>query len=308
MIALAPSPFEIWPARKGYNIALAVSPCTLRQYADRDTQKAFEAYQVGAAGTACRVAESTLETDALRENFRRSQYQHDPSIFIHFQPAFLMAFAATLLGGACLITPNLFAGAFFAAVFLAAFFAGTFLAAFLATAFFTAFFVAFLVGVFFRMSPTDVTASPTAVVTAPTKFDAIPSPVPTATPAFSNIVSSAIFSPRSFCVHVPSGIVAVSRYVREFFAPLSCCWLPGAWQDITALASNSIRPPSLHCRWFFDAFYTTKSDGMGMGLSVSRSIIERRCSRLCGTTNDDHGATFHFLYPASSMLLRRSKP
>jgi hypothetical protein len=67
MITLAPSPFEIWAAREGYDTARAVSPCPLRQYADRDAQKAFEAYQAGAASTARMMTESTLETEALRE-------------------------------------------------------------------------------------------------------------------------------------------------------------------------------------------------------------------------------------------------
>jgi PAS domain S-box-containing protein len=47
----------------------------------------------------------------------------------------------------------------------------------------------------------------------------------------------------------------------------------------------------------FEAFYTTKSDGMGMGLSVSRSIIERHSGRLWATPNDDSGATFSFSIP-----------
>ena len=48
----------------------------------------------------------------------------------------------------------------------------------------------------------------------------------------------------------------------------------------------------------FDAFYTTKSDGIGIGLSVSRSIIERHRGRLWAAPNDDgHGATFSFSVP-----------
>ena len=47
----------------------------------------------------------------------------------------------------------------------------------------------------------------------------------------------------------------------------------------------------------FEAFYTTKSDGMGIGLSVSRSIIESHHGRLWATPNDGPGATFSFSIP-----------
>jgi signal transduction histidine kinase len=48
-----------------------------------------------------------------------------------------------------------------------------------------------------------------------------------------------------------------------------------------------------------DAFYTTKSEGMGIGLSVSRSIIERHHGRLWAEPNDGPGATFSFSIPVS---------
>ena len=47
----------------------------------------------------------------------------------------------------------------------------------------------------------------------------------------------------------------------------------------------------------FDAFYTTKCSGMGIGLSVSRSIIESHKGRLWATPNDGPGATFAFSIP-----------
>jgi signal transduction histidine kinase len=47
----------------------------------------------------------------------------------------------------------------------------------------------------------------------------------------------------------------------------------------------------------FDAFYTTKSGGMGIGLFVSRSIVERHQGRLWAEPNDGAGATFSFSIP-----------
>jgi two-component system sensor kinase FixL len=51
----------------------------------------------------------------------------------------------------------------------------------------------------------------------------------------------------------------------------------------------------------FHPFYTTKRDDLGMGLSISRSIIEAHGGRLRAENNPDRGATFYFTLPVSSV-------
>jgi signal transduction histidine kinase len=56
--------------------------------------------------------------------------------------------------------------------------------------------------------------------------------------------------------------------------------------------------PSEKLDRIFNAFYTTKPQGTGMGLAISRSIIEAHGGRLWATANAERGATFHFSLPA----------
>lgn len=53
----------------------------------------------------------------------------------------------------------------------------------------------------------------------------------------------------------------------------------------------------------FNAFYTTKPQGMGMGLAISRSIIEAHGGRLWATANESRGAVFQFTLPAGGERL-----
>jgi signal transduction histidine kinase len=49
----------------------------------------------------------------------------------------------------------------------------------------------------------------------------------------------------------------------------------------------------------FDAFYTTKPQGSGMGLAISMSIVESQGGRIWANGDDERGATFHFTLPAA---------
>ena len=56
-------------------------------------------------------------------------------------------------------------------------------------------------------------------------------------------------------------------------------------------------PKGFHPEKVFEAFFTTKKEGMGMGLAISRSIIEAHGGRLWAERNPDRGTTFHFTLP-----------
>lgn len=59
-----------------------------------------------------------------------------------------------------------------------------------------------------------------------------------------------------------------------------------------------VAPSDLHKIW--DAFFTTKAEGMGMGLAISRSIVEAHGGRLWATANEGPGVTFHFTLPGAT--------
>ncbi|HEY7616105.1 MAG TPA: ATP-binding protein [Terriglobales bacterium] len=67
---------------------------------------------------------------------------------------------------------------------------------------------------------------------------------------------------------------------------------PGLVQ-VTVEDSGTGLDPNTMAR-IFEPFYTTKSDGMGMGLSISRSIIENHGGKLWATANPGPGTSFHF--------------
>jgi signal transduction histidine kinase len=52
----------------------------------------------------------------------------------------------------------------------------------------------------------------------------------------------------------------------------------------------------------FDAFYTTKEEGLGMGLAICRSIIEAHAGRIWAAQNQPRGAVFGFALPFDSAV------
>jgi C4-dicarboxylate-specific signal transduction histidine kinase len=72
--------------------------------------------------------------------------------------------------------------------------------------------------------------------------------------------------------------------------------LPGA--VLVAVSDSGVGISPADKKRMFNAFYTTKQQGMGMGLSISRSIIDAHGGQLWATANGDFGATLQFSLPA----------
>jgi signal transduction histidine kinase len=68
---------------------------------------------------------------------------------------------------------------------------------------------------------------------------------------------------------------------------------------VVAIKDVGVGIPPDTAERLFDAFFSTKPSGLGMGLSICRSIIEDHGGRLWATDNGAMpGATFHFALPA----------
>jgi PAS domain S-box-containing protein len=69
-------------------------------------------------------------------------------------------------------------------------------------------------------------------------------------------------------------------------------------QVLISIMDTGVGIPLEKMEEIFNAFFTSKSQGTGMGLPISRSIIESHGGRLWAVSNPESGATFHFTLPA----------
>jgi PAS domain S-box-containing protein len=80
---------------------------------------------------------------------------------------------------------------------------------------------------------------------------------------------------------------------------LNICSQPGEDGELMVSVSDSgVGLPPQHAEQIFNAFFTTKPHGIGMGLRISRSIIEAHGGRLWSVQNSPCGACFHLTLPA----------
>jgi PAS domain S-box-containing protein len=79
------------------------------------------------------------------------------------------------------------------------------------------------------------------------------------------------------------------------------------WQEpasvLIAVRDSGIGIGSQPIDELFEAFFTTKAQGMGMGLAISRSIVEAHGGRLWAESNSDRGATFQFTLPVQGNIV-----
>jgi signal transduction histidine kinase len=66
------------------------------------------------------------------------------------------------------------------------------------------------------------------------------------------------------------------------------------------VSDNGIGIPADKLPHIFEAFFTTKRDGMGIGLAISRSIIETHGGSIRASNNSTGGASFHFVLPVAT--------
>jgi PAS domain S-box-containing protein len=97
---------------------------------------------------------------------------------------------------------------------------------------------------------------------------------------------------------VINGIEAMAPVTDRTRELVICSRAPDGNQVLVTVEDSGVGIDAAKAARLFDAFFTTKPGGMGMGLSISRSIIQAHGGQLWATSNPAHGTTFHFSLPA----------
>ncbi len=71
------------------------------------------------------------------------------------------------------------------------------------------------------------------------------------------------------------------------------------WQVLISVSDTGVGLPTGKADEIFNAFFTTKSQGSGMGLTISKSIVESHSRQIWANGDGGRGATFHFTLPAA---------
>jgi signal transduction histidine kinase len=75
---------------------------------------------------------------------------------------------------------------------------------------------------------------------------------------------------------------------------------PEAAQLLVSVSDTGVGLPPQQADQIFNPFFTTKGDGTGMGLRISRSIVESHGGRLWAADNPPRGASFHLSLPSQA--------
>jgi C4-dicarboxylate-specific signal transduction histidine kinase len=97
---------------------------------------------------------------------------------------------------------------------------------------------------------------------------------------------------------IMNAIEAMSSITGARMLTIESQHLQGCESVAIAVRDSGVGLDPQGAKRLFDAFFTTKPQGMGMGLSICHNIIESHGGHLTGANNVDHGATFEFTLPA----------
>jgi C4-dicarboxylate-specific signal transduction histidine kinase len=99
---------------------------------------------------------------------------------------------------------------------------------------------------------------------------------------------------------IVNGIEAMTSGVHDLRTLRLSSRMAGPGNVLIAVADTGTGLDPTKADHIFDAFFTTKPEGIGMGLSICRSIVEAHGGRLWASSNSPRGSTFQFTMPAAA--------